>query len=708
MKKVKVSYQTLQNECGSCCIAMIMNYYKCNMSVDAISAEIEAGRDGISFIQMKNFFILHNFDAKVYSCAMEGIELLPLPAIALWGENHYVVIEKVGSKAIKVIDPISGRQSYGLEEFKNNFKSYILIIKSQNKRQSRNYKTPVVLKYFKISNYKKDVLGISIFAIFSYCITLMLPMSIENIVNGLSGIPNNNYIILGSLSFILIFFGINIISGKLNISYGKKLYYSINDSFVNKIIKLPYKYFLLHTSGDILFKVNCTSIIEGIYTNQILPMILDGSVICILLVYAFITSFYLSTVLLIIMITIGIFTMLLLYNINHVIRRTLRENNKLNSQLVEMVSVMETIKTTNMGNDIYARWKKSFISALNENLKYDNLTNIYNALTNTFSIACPFFLLFLGFGLKEQLDIPLGTLLGFYTTSTIAFAKETNLFSNINQYIVSVNYFSKVDEVLEQKEERHGTKRIEGEISVKFCNVFYQYSRYSTYILKNINMDIVAGKMVAIVGASGSGKSTISKLIYGLLKPTKGNIYINNIDIKNIDLIDFRGSVGVVPQKIELFNMSIYDNIVLGDNSITIERVKEICNIVEIDDDIENMPMKYNTILNNNGNDLSGGQKQRLAIAQALIKSPKLLIMDEATSYLDAINEKKISDKLEEIGCTRIVIAHRLSTVKNADYIYVIEKGEIVEKGIHEELMSNNYIYTKLYSENGLINNQII
>ncbi|MCE4148766.1 ATP-binding cassette domain-containing protein [Bacillus velezensis] len=216
-------------------------------------------------------------------------------------------------------------------------------------------------------------------------------------------------------------------------------------------------------------------------------------------------------------------------------------------------------------------------------------------------------------------------------------------------------------------------------------------------MLKNISLEIREGQKIAIVGSSGSGKSTLSKLIMGLYDPTEGQICFDSIPLEKLDRKQLYKQMGIVPQDITLFNSSILKNITLNNKNISVEKVRKVAKAAQIDKEIESMPMKYNTPISEMGMNLSGGQRQRIVLARALLNDPKILILDEATSSLDLVNESLISKYLSEMGCTRVVIAHRLSTIIDSDFIIVLDKGEVVESGKHEDLIALEGVYSNLY-----------
>jgi len=232
---------------------------------------------------------------------------------------------------------------------------------------------------------------------------------------------------------------------------------------------------------------------------------------------------------------------------------------------------------------------------------------------------------------------------------------------------------------------------------IRMENVCFSYTKHSQEVLYNINLNIESGQKVAIVGPSGSGKSTLSKILIGLYTPTKGNIFYDDVSIDSLDKAHLRKQLGIVPQDISLLNKSIFENIKMNKENIDIDDVKKAAKVANINEEIEAMPMNYHTLISDMGTNLSGGQRQRIALARAIISNPKVILLDEATSSLDALNEANVSNYFRYNGCTRIVISHRLSTIIDSDMIYVMMDGRIAEQGNHNSLIAKKGFYYKLY-----------
>ena len=296
-------------------------------------------------------------------------------------------------------------------------------------------------------------------------------------------------------------------------------------------------------------------------------------------------------------------------------------------------------------------------------------------------------------------NISLGDVVAFQSLSSMLFSSETSIFCAYSQYVLAATYLNRVNDIWCEAEEKSYAQQLElelkGEVTVE--NLSFSYTKDSQEVLHNISLEISPGERVAFVGKSGSGKSTIGKVISGLYATESGKIYFDGVDMTEIKRSSLCRQIGVVPQDVYLLNRSIRENIILNNDNISDEEIVEVCKSVQIYEEIMSMPMKFQTIVSEMGLNLSGGQRQRIALARALISKPKLVILDEATSALDSVNEKRITEYLRKEGGTQIIIAHRLSTVVDADMIYVMKDGEICEKGTHEQLMSLKNEYYNLY-----------
>lgn len=294
----------------------------------------------------------------------------------------------------------------------------------------------------------------------------------------------------------------------------------------------------------------------------------------------------------------------------------------------------------------------------------------------------------------------IGQTISFYTISTMFFSYASSFFQTWNYFWIASNSIERLKDITQTPKEDMGIDKTEPMLSgdIRLENVSFSYTTKSNLILKDLTFHIKSGQKIAIVGQSGSGKSTLAKLLIGLYEPTEGMIYYDNEPITSINKKKLRREMAIVPQEIQLLNKSIFDNIVMGNMNASFEKVTKAAEIAQISETIEEMPMQYSTLISDMGSNLSGGQRQRIALARSILNKHKVVILDEATSSLDSLNELKIADYFTNIGCTCIIIAHRLSIIIDSDMILVLEDGKIVESGNHQELLDKKGKYYSLYS----------
>lgn len=703
MKKIKCIFQSIPNECGACCTSMVLKYYGYHTKLEDIRVNLGVGRDGVKLHNIKKFFEEKNFNVNAYKVNVNGLTKLKLPAILAWENNHYVVLESISNKYMTIIDPNIGRIKMQFNDVRNKFENYVLCLNPNEKFKKKKNETNIGFKYINVICQRKKDIGILLFtSIAYYLLTILTPIAIKSFINKKF---ETNLIDTNILTFISLFFIVYAITITINnakkIILGNEIYKFINQLFFVKLLKLPYKYFETHTSEDIMFRVRCLDIIDTIYSNQFITIIFDIGILFILTIYMIFQSKVIAIFLFGLMMLLGIVVLILMKKINEYHIVTISNEKKLNSIIYEIIYSIQNIKILGIQDNIANSWKTQFEKVYKSKLKRENLESIYQSFIQCISIIGPFLIIMMAIELNEYIQISLGDLLSFYYITSTIFSFEISIISNINGYIMSLKYLEKIDEIIQEDDEILGEIELnENERwNIDIKDVDFMYNKNNSLVLEEINMQIMQDKVTAIVGESGSGKSTIIKLILGLLEPSSGEIYVNNKKLSHINKINYRNKLGIVSQDIKLINHTIYENVILDNGDISIDEVKEICKAVKIHDDIENMPMGYNTMINSMGTNLSAGQRQRILLARALVKNPKILILDEATNCLDSINEYNVIKAIQNMGCSIVMITHKIKQIKNADKIYVMNDGKIKECGNHEELINNHNFYYNLYNK---------
>ena len=476
--------------------------------------------------------------------------------------------------------------------------------------------------------------------------------------------------------------------------------------YYNHLIKLPMKFFATRKTGEIISRFSDASNINDTISETILVLMLDTVMSIsggIILYFQNKNLFFVSVIMLLLYLIIVFSFKKAIKNINN---EVFENNSQLTSFIIQSVHGMETIKSYNLETNIKNETEAKFFKVLKSSFKRGIIYNFSGTLSGIVALLGDMIIMWIGAYQVISGKLTLGellvfnTLLGFFTDPI---KNLIDLQPAIQTAMVSAERLGEIiDLEIEQTKSKLEPKHLEGDIEIKNLNF-----RYGTreLILKNINIQIKQGEKIALVGESGSGKTTLVKLLLKFFDFEKGEININNLNIKDIDNSTLRDRIAYISQDIFLFNKSIKENLMINDE-IEIEDIIELSKRVNAYDFISELPLRFDYMIEENGANLSTGQKQRLSILRALLKKPDILIMDEATSNLDAITENIIQNTLNNIhfDMTAIIIAHRLSTVLMCDRIYVLEKGEIIEYGSHNELINLKGKYYRLWKEQGNIN----
>jgi ATP-binding cassette subfamily B protein len=378
---------------------------------------------------------------------------------------------------------------------------------------------------------------------------------------------------------------------------------------------------------------------------------------------------------------------------------------------VESLNGIETVKSFNAENYAKLNTEKKFVKLLKNVLKGGIIGNLQGSLTGAIATLGGVVILWVGSYKVIQGELSVGQLLVFNSLMAYFIDPIKNLINLQPMIQTAIVPSDRLGEILDLQLEKDidEDKKINPDSlkgKIEFNNIDFRYGTREL-VLKNIDFNIEIGEKIALVGESGSGKTTLAKLLMRFYNSEKGDILINGYNVKDINVDKLREKVAYISQDIFMFSGTIKENLSLGDEDIDFEQMVETCKMASAHDFINKLPLRYNTLLEENGTNLSGGQRQRLSIARALLREPDILIMDEATSNLDSITEKAIERTIDKLDITTIIIAHRLSTIMKCDKIYVMDNGEIIESGSHSDLMEQKGKYYDLWKEQ-LPNNEVV
>ena len=718
LNRFPVEYQMDSQDCGPACLKIIAKHFGKFYSLQSLRDRCGITKEGVSLLDLSTGAESIGLRTLAIKCTVDDVvNSVPFPAIIFWKDSHFVVVYHANKKYIWVSDPAKGRIKYTHEEFKKGWyqkgakQGVLLAIEptaefkdSKAEREQRKNTFSSILKYF--TPYQRNFTLIFVIMLLVTALQGMLPFISKAVIDvGIKTSDVNfiNMVLIGNISILLSVMIFNVIRDWILMHITARVNIALISDYLIKLMKLPVTFFENKLLGDILQRAQDHERIRSFIMNNSLSLIFS---ILTFVVFSIILLIYNAIIFYIFISGSFLYAgwVLLFLNIRKKMDWEYFELlSKNQSYWVETVSSIQDIKIYNY--EKHRRWKWEEIQA-----RLYHVNKRVLAITNAQNLGAQFIESIKNMGIVFfcataviKGEITFGVMI---STQFIIGMLNGPLVQFIN-FIVSAQYakisFLRINEIKQLEDEEEllsvgSTTILPENKSLILDNVNFQYTANSPLVLHNIYLHIPENKVTAIVGGSGSGKSTLLKLLVRLYKPSYGDIKMDKMNVNAINLRQWRNMCGVVMQDGKIFSDTILNNIVLDDERIDYDQLRKVCRIAQIEDEINAMPKGFETNIGENGRGLSGGQKQRLLIARALYRNPQYLFLDEATNALDTINEKKIVEALNNAFLQRtvIVVAHRLSTIRNADQIVVLDKGYIVEIGNHESLMERKGHYFQM------------
>ncbi len=714
MKKGTKVKQRDITDCGAACIASVSAHYQLQLPVSRIRQYAGTDKRGTNVLGMIEAAERLGFQAKGAKGPIESLQKIPLPSIAHIivknGLHHFVVIYKVASKYITIMDPADGViHKKTIADFQKEWTGVIILLLPDEKFTIGNKKTSISGRFWQLikphtAMMVQALIGALVYTLLGLSSSIYMQKLIDFVL------PEGNLRLLNLLSIgmiLILFFQVFIGTFKTIISFqtGQHIDSKLILGYYKHLLQLPQQFFDTMRVGEIISRVNDAVKIRMFINDVALSLVVNIMIVCFSILLMF---FYYWKLALIILSIIPIYVSLYWVNnrVNKKWQRKLMENSAdLETQLVETITAAGTIKRFGLEEYANLKTENKFIDLL-KSIYTSSIKGLYlgtasDFITRVFTII----ILWAGSYFVMKRELTPGELLSFYALIGYFTGPASSLIGANKSIQDALIAADRLFEIIDLETESSNEQKVEltpeliGDI--QFSNVHFRYGTRIN-VFDGLNLNIKKGYSTAIVGESGSGKSTLLSLLQNLYPLKEGNISIGGLDLQYISNKSLRNVVSVVPQQIDLFVGTIIENIAIGEFEPDIHKIISLSKLLGIDEFVEQLPATYNTILNENGVNLSGGQRQRVAIARALYRNPEILILDEATASLDSGSEQKVQQTLDWFknqGKTIIIIAHRLSTIQHCDFILVLDKGKLIEKGNHNDLINHDGLYKKMWSQ---------
>ena len=704
-RRVPVIVQLNATECGAACLAMVLGYHGRATRVAEVREATGVGRDGLSAGTIVEAASVYGLRMKAFALQPADFAKVPMPAIVHWDFEHFVVVERWTPKRITIVDPGTGRRTIDAEEFSNRFTGVVLACEPTEAFDRSSTRTvPQWFTY--LSSMLAQAPGVLVQVLAASLVLQLLGLAVPVLTQVVV-----DEVLAAEITELLPIVGLGLgivvlsqlvttwLRSTMLLALQAKVDQHLMRGFFSHLLALPYRFFEQRTTGDLMMRLGSNAQVREILTSQTLSVVIDGSLIFVYLAFLLVKEPSFGGIVL----AVAIVQLALLFGsrraMHELTQRDLVAQSGSQAYLVEALQGIATLKASGAEDRTLAHWSGLFADQITASVRRGHLAAAIDTVLTVLRVLAPLALLWVGAHQVLDDQMTLGTMLALQALATSTLTPLASLVANGQRLQLVGAHLDRLSDVLDAEPEptTGEAPEITGRIDVD--RVSFRYDDRAQPVLHDVSVTIEPGQKVALVGRTGSGKSTLAKLLLGLYEPTAGEVRYDGTSMERLDRRALRRQLGVVMQEPVLFSGSIRQNIAFNDPGLSPDQVEQAARLAGIHDEIAALPMGYDTWLAEGGGGLSGGQRQRLALARALAHRPTVLLLDEATSSLDVATEAVIERNLRDAAPTRVVIAHRLSTVRDADQILYMDAGRIIERGTHDALMARNGAYATLVGQ---------
>ena len=697
--------QTAQTECGLGVSASILQHYGRYQTVSDLRLAMEPGREGLNLLQVSNLLTDEGMEVGAYRAgSLEQLRDIGKPVILHWNNSHYVVLVRMRHDRVQIMDPGQGLRTISLEEAESSFSGSVLVPTPRDdfEKKSRNvFKDWQFHTFFTKQMFGQYALFILLLAI-TYSVTFAVPMVIQHVVDAqLKGEENVVVgITAGVIAGIAGYYLVSIARAATLASIVSSIGYKLLGDLFARLLKLPLTYFALRSPGDILYRLASVNILRDFLSSHLTEFVINiGTMIVILIFIAQQSG-------VVLLITCGVLSVLVVIWV--VTARPTSQaldaeySHASETQVIELdtINTVATMKMTGSATSTFGKWRETYLRSLASMRRRMVLQQgVLGSAAAVVQLGGPLILLLSSLPLVNNGTLTLGQAIATEGISALLFSSISSVMFGIMNIAAVDRAVARITDIQRyEPEQDEGTVTDVIDSDIELDNVSFTYPGGMAPVLSEVSLTVPEEQDIAIVGSSGSGKSTLAMLLCSLYTPVSGAIRVGGIDIRDYSLDALRSHIGYVPQQLQTRTGSLYDNLTAGlDDGRSREEIEANIYAMGILDFVKDLPLGFDTIMANGGENFSGGQRQRIAIATALLRYPRILVLDEATSALDTTTERQVTELIAQYQCTKVVVAHRLSTIRNAQQIVVMEHGCVMQVGSHEELISVEGRYRDLY-----------
>jgi ATP-binding cassette subfamily B protein len=709
-KEVPFVPQLTPTDCGAASLAAVLAFHDKHVPMHEVRTLLVGGRNGVTALQLVSAARSFGFSARGVKVDPKSLRYLPPGSILHWDLAHFVVFENCTAKFVQIVDPALGRRKLTWEQCGKSLSGVAIVCEPGQRFTKQRAKHAGRLRRYAgwilgVRGVWGRILTISLFLqVLALAVPGLTAVLVDKVIPradmSLLALVGSGFVTLASFYFLS-----NLLRSRLLLELRTRVEARMAFNFVEHLFELPYAFFQQRTTGDLMMRLSSQSAIRELLTTSALSAMLDGSLVILYFLMLVSAAPTLAWVALGFAVLQVIAYIVAAKRNAHLVTESLAAQARLEGYQVEMLSGIETLKSMGATERTLMRWNDLYVHSLNRSIQRGRLDGTFGSLLGALGYCGPITLLIVGAQGVLEGGLSLGAMLGLSALAGGFLGPVSNLISTGMRLSQLPGYMERIEDVLEAPREPASTVRLgrmRGAVDISELAFKYPSEREAT--LNGVTFGVAAGETVAIVGSSGSGKSTLARLLAGLYEPSAGSISYDGRDLRAWDLSSLRERLGIVTQDTRLFSGTIRDNVGLFDPSVPQDEIEIACQLACLDDVVASLPMGYDTMLADGGSSLSGGQRQRLSLARALVRKPSVLILDEATSALDVVTERRVQNQLRTLRCTRIIVAHRLSTIVEADKIVVLHAGHVVGVGPHAALLNTCPQYRNLVRAQGVIN----